>query len=340
MELEAVISSTDSDNLASSRPDNRQAERHCADAIVFQGNKRISLRHLPLVQPETGDLIIDVLWTGISTGTERLLWASDMPPFPGLSYPLVPGYEAVGIVSDAPGDPDLVGQAVFVPGGHSFQDVASVFGASARRLIVPVERAVVLDRQPCKEDVLLALAATAHHAVVADTPPELIVGHGVLGRLMARITIALGHAPPTVWEIDPNRQEGDGYMVMSSDVDTCSDYRAVCDVSGSVAAIDNIIAHCAKNACLVLAGFYSDRPSFAFPAAFMREMTLKIAAEWTPDDLAAVVALREAGKLSLDGLVTHTRRPEEAETAYRTAFGDPACLKMVLDWRGLHDDAH
>ena len=42
---------------------------------------------------------------------------------------------------------------------------------------------------------LLALAATAHHAV-ADHPPELIIGHGVLGRLLARITVALGHPAP------------------------------------------------------------------------------------------------------------------------------------------------
>jgi myo-inositol-1(or 4)-monophosphatase len=37
-----------------------------------------------------------VLHSGISTGTERLLWDGTMPPFPGLGYPLVPGYETVG----------------------------------------------------------------------------------------------------------------------------------------------------------------------------------------------------------------------------------------------------
>jgi 3-hydroxyethyl bacteriochlorophyllide a dehydrogenase len=35
----------------------------------------------------------------------------------------------------------------------------------------------------------------------------------------------------------------------------------------------------------------------------------------------------------LEGLVTHRARPTEATQAYRTAFGDPDCLKMVLDWR-------
>ncbi|WP_404326071.1 hypothetical protein [Aerophototrophica crusticola] len=44
--------------------------------------------------------------------------------------------------------------------------------------------------------------------------------------------------------------------------------------------------------------------------------------------------LVESGRLSLDGLITHRLPAREADAAYRTAFGDPACLKMILDWRG------
>jgi 3-hydroxyethyl bacteriochlorophyllide a dehydrogenase len=32
-------------------------------------------------------------------------------------------------------------------------------------------------------------------------------------------------------------------------------------------------------------------------------------------------------------LITHRRAAREADAAYRLAFGDPSCLKMVLDWR-------
>ena len=50
-------------------------------------------------------------------------------------------------------------------------------------------------------------------------------------------------------------------------------------------------------------------------------------------DLAAVKALIGSGRLSLDGLITHRRQAAEAAEAYRTAFNEAACLKMVLDWR-------
>jgi 3-hydroxyethyl bacteriochlorophyllide a dehydrogenase len=37
--------------------------------------------------------------------------------------------------------------------------------------------------------------------------------------------------------------------------------------------------------------------------------------------------------VSLAGLVTHRTPAGEAASAYRTAFEDPSCLKMVLDWK-------
>jgi bacteriochlorophyllide a dehydrogenase len=75
--------------------------------------------------------------------------------------------------------------------------------------------------------------------------------------------------------------------------------------------------------------------SFAFPPAFMKEAHIRIAAEWRPDDLVQVTRLIDDGRLSLDSLITHRKPAEKAEAAYRTAFNDPSCLKMILDWRDL-----
>ena len=55
--------------------------------------------------------------------------------------------------------------------------------------------------------------------------------------------------------------------------------------------------------------------------------------DWKPHDLQAVTALVESGALSLDGLITHTLNPGHARQAYETAFNDPQCLKMMIDWR-------
>jgi 3-hydroxyethyl bacteriochlorophyllide a dehydrogenase len=50
--------------------------------------------------------------------------------------------------------------------------------------------------------------------------------------------------------------------------------------------------------------------------------------------MLAVRQLTDEGRLDLTGLITHRERAEHARGAYRTAFSDAACLKMVLDWKG------
>ncbi|MEL7453568.1 MAG: chlorophyll synthesis pathway protein BchC, partial [Pseudomonadota bacterium] len=83
-----------------------------------------------------------------------------------------------------------------------------------------------------------------------------------------------------------------------------------------------------------------DRPSFAFPPAFMKEVSLHVAAEWTPEDMQAVLTLRKSDALCLKNLITHHTEASNASMAYRTAFEDPTCLKMALSWRDRDDHAH
>jgi 3-hydroxyethyl bacteriochlorophyllide a dehydrogenase len=210
-----------------------------------------------------------------------------------------------------------------------------LFGGAAARVVTDATRVTRIDSGHGAEGSLLALAATARHAMAGfdKAPPDLIVGHGVLGRLLARLTVAAGSPPPTVWEIDPARRAGgEGYDVVHPDDDPRRDYRAIYDASGNGALLDDLVGRIARGGEIVLAGFYTEPLGFAFPPAFMKEARFRIAAEWTRDDLAATRALVESGALSLAGLITHHATPDAVSDAYATAFEDPACLKMILDW--------
>ena len=66
----------------------------------------------------------------------------------------------------------------------------------------------------------------------------------------------------------------------------------------------------------------------------MREARLRIAAEWQPEDLLRVKGRIEDGSLAIDDLITDRMPFSEAPAAYRKAFTDPSCLKMLLDWSG------
>ena len=306
-----------------------------AIAVIMEAPERLALRPLALTAMDTADVRVEIEWSGISSGTEKLLWTGRMPNFPGMGYPLVPGYESVGRVVDAGIHArSRIGEWVFVPGANCYRDARGLFGGTARTVILPAARAVPISESLGRDGILLALAATAHHAIAGGAAPDLIVGHGILGRLLARITTALGAPAPTVWETNPARRDGAGYAAIDPQTDERRDYRTICDASGATDILDTLIPRIGKGGEIVLAGFY-DRLSFAFPPAFMREARLRIAAEFTPADTAAVLALVGSGALRLDGLISHIRPAADAADAYPQAFTDPDCLKMVLDWNAI-----
>jgi 3-hydroxyethyl bacteriochlorophyllide a dehydrogenase len=309
-----------------------------AKAVILKGPNSLDLGALKLTPPGENDIVVRTTHSGISTGTEKLLYTGQMPPFPGMGYPLVPGYEAAGEVVEAgklshfkPGD------RVFVPGANCFEDAAGLFGGASSLLVSDASRATPIDAALGAEGALLALAATARHAMAGPgkVVPDLIVGHGVLGRLLARLTVAAGAPAPTVWELDAERAKGaEGYAVIHPDQDTRRDYACVYDASGDAAVLATLLGRIIKGGEIVLAGFYAAPISFPFPPAFMKEVRLRVAAEWTRDDLVATRTLVESGALSLSGLITHTAAATDATTAYAAAFSDPACLKMILNWEG------
>jgi 3-hydroxyethyl bacteriochlorophyllide a dehydrogenase len=305
-------------------------------AVVLEEPEKISLKSMGLIDATDDDLVVEVDFSGISTGTEKLLWTGKMPPFPGLGYPLVPGYESVGrVIAAGKNVTHRLGETVFVPGSNGFIGARGLFGGSARRLVAPSARIAQISSGLAEQGVLIALAATAMHAIASGdgTPPDLIVGHGVLGRLLARITVGMGASPPTVWETNPVRRDGaKGYVVQDPATDERRDYRAIYDASGDSRLLDTLIGRIARGGEIVLAGFYDQPLSFTFPPAFMREARIRVAAEWRPDDLTATLKMIEDGRLPLDGLITHHAAPGDAAAAYRTAFTDQTCLKLVLDW--------
>ena len=307
-------------------------------AVVMSEPGSLSIQPVELKSPSKEDVVIEINYSGISTGTEKLFYNGKMPQFPGMGYPLVPGYESTGEVVQAPKDSNLkIGDMVFVPGADCYSgSVKSLFGGAAQMIISSPNRLIKIDPTMGCNGALFALAATARHAIAGfgNKMPDVIVGHGVLGRLLARLVMLAGEKPPIVWEKNILRHSGaTDYEVVLPEYDERSDYDCIFDVSGDSNILDSLIGRVRKGGEVVLAGFYPDRLGFGFAQAFLKEVSLRVSAEFTPEDVATTKLLIEDGSLSFDGLISDVYSTKNANKAYNIAFNNAECLKMVLDGR-------
>src|SRR4051812_27172997 len=123
---------------------------HEARALWITGPRVAELRSEPLPAPRAGEVLVRALFSGISVGTERLVFEGRVPAsehqrmraplqegqFP---WPVKYGYASVGEV--LAGDPQLLGKLVFCLHPHQ-----SAYVVGAERVLpipanVPAERA-------------------------------------------------------------------------------------------------------------------------------------------------------------------------------------------------------
>ena len=167
------------------------------------------IRETSVPAPGPGEVLVRTLHSGVSRGTESLVFRGGVPAsqyaamrapfqqgaFPG---PVKYGYLNVGVVEQGP--PELRGRTVFCLYPHQ---TAYVVPAEAVTVVpegVPPERAV--------------LAGTVETAVNAlwDAAPLLgdrvtVVGAGMVGCCVARLLAGVPGAQVTLVDIDPTRAE-------------------------------------------------------------------------------------------------------------------------------------
>lgn len=178
-----------------------------ATALWYVGPGECALNTQPLPPLAAGDCLVRTLWSGLSRGTERLVFEGRVPPaerermrapfqqgdFP---FPVKYGYCAVGVVEDGPAE--FIGRTVFCL--HPHQD----------RFVVPAARvACVPDGVPARRAVLAANLETAlnAHWDAGSGPGDriVVVGGGVLGLLTAWLAARIPATEVTLVDIDASR---------------------------------------------------------------------------------------------------------------------------------------
>ena len=183
----------------------RSPQGQSARALWYVTRGRAELRPAPLPPRGEDEAVVRTLWSGVSRGTERLVFNGQVsvsermraPMQEGdFPYPVKYGYCAVGVVEKGPRE--LLGRTVFALHPHQDRFVAP---ASA---LTPVP-----DGVPPRRAVLAANMETALNALwdAGAGPGDrmVVVGAGVVGCLVAYLAARLPGAEVTLVDIDLSR---------------------------------------------------------------------------------------------------------------------------------------
>ena len=167
------------------------------------------IRPVPLPDPGPDDVLVRTLWSGVSRGTETLVFRGGVPPsqhavmrapfqegdFPA---PVKYGYLNVGVVEFGPAE--LRGRTVFCLYPHQ------------TAYVVPADAVLPLpERLPPRRAILAGTVETAINALW-DAPPLIgdrisVVGAGMVGCCVARLLAGIPGVRVTLVDVDAARAE-------------------------------------------------------------------------------------------------------------------------------------
>ncbi|HEY3977470.1 MAG TPA: hypothetical protein VGM79_09380 [Streptosporangiaceae bacterium] len=313
-----------------------------ARALFHTAPRGLEIRELPVPPPAAGEVLVRTLCSGISGGTERLVYRGEVPAELALddaigalggtfSYPFAYGYACVGEVAGS-------GQVVFA--FHPHQDV---FAARADELIP-------LPAVDPKSATLFPLVETALQVTLdAGTGYRdrvIVLGAGVLGLLTALLLQRAGWRPliaePQAWR---RALAGSlGASAVAPEELAEQDVPLVIDASGSPDAPAMALDMLAHEGTLLIASWFGTRPVvLPLGGAFHRRRLIirstqvstipaRQSGTWSRSRRRRETVALLAG-LPLAELCTHVFAFGNAAEAFRAVDeGRPGLMHAVLDY--------
>lgn len=230
--------------------------------LWFEGPGRVALREAAAARaPGPGEVVARAIASGVSRGTELLLYAGEGPePFdPSLgatTYPCRYGYAWVGeITRVGPGVALAPGQRVFALAPHGEELAAEAAAVRAVPAHLPPARVTLAAN-------LETALTCVWDARVGVGDRALVLGAGVVGLLAAHVAAKSG-AAVTVVEPSARRREAalalGAHRALPDGGALGDDFDAVIEATGRPETLARAIALAAVEARVVVASFYGRR---------------------------------------------------------------------------------
>lgn len=311
-------------------------------AAVIEKPGEISVRDVPAPRPDPGHVVIQVGACGIC-GTDLHIAAGEFPPSP---YPLIPGHEFAGTVTEvgddvhtgiAPGDRVAVDPSLFC--GHCRQCRRgrgnlcanwgaigdTVDGAFAEYVAVPATTCYRLpDTLSFAQGALVEPVSCAVHGVrrlgVAAGERILVIGAGTMGLIMTQLLAASG-ARVSVVDLMESKlplAESLGAAEVATSVDDLPKraFDAAVDVTGTPPAIEDAFNSLDRGGRLQIFGVAADDASVNLsPFRIYNDEITVVGSMAVLHSYGDALELVADGIVQTEPLVSHTFALDEFEQA-------------------------
>lgn len=209
------------------------------------------------------EVLVRSLYSGISRGTESLIFNGGVPPsefdrmrgphmMGDFTFPLKYGYSCVGLVEQGPAD--LLGRTVFCLHPHQDRFITTPDMVSPLPEGLPPERCVLAANM----ETALNIVWDAH---IQPGDRVAVFGGGVVGTLVASLSNRIAGTETALAETNPDRRKHTQAMGISlievGNLD--GEFDVLINASASGAALSDAIQHAGMEARIVEASWYGDK---------------------------------------------------------------------------------
>jgi 2-desacetyl-2-hydroxyethyl bacteriochlorophyllide A dehydrogenase len=336
-------------------------------AAYYQGNRDIQLGESRVRPPDTGEVRLEVAFCGIC-GTDLHIYQGHMDQ--RVDIPQVVGHEMSGLVAEVgpevtawrPGDRVVVrpldpcGHCPACRAGHAhichnlkflgidtpgaFQGSWTVPAHTLHRLPpdLPLDQAALIE----------PLAVACHDVRRAELQPEdevIVIGGGPIGLLVSLVARHVG-ARVLISEINAHRlslaqqlgfdtvnPQEDDLPQAALDRTSGAGADVVFEVSGSAAGASVMTQLVRTRGRIVIVAIFADAPPVDLFRFFWRELELRGARVYEPQDFGRAIALAAAGALPIERLISIRRPLDELQQAFQDIESSTDVMKVLIDTR-------
>ena len=332
--------------------------------IVFTKPKVAELLDVPIEDPKAGEVQVRLMWSSISSGTERAnlvgeLHVSAYSILTEVKFPRTMGYSSSGVVEN-------VGEGVteFQVGDR----VALSWSKHMSLINMPVQNVYKLSDDISFQDAALLHIGIFPLAAIRKCRLEMgesaiVMGMGILGLFAIHLLKAAGAVPVIAVDPDPVKREkaltcGADYALDPFADDFAATVKKITggganvaiEVTGNGGALDGVLDCMAKFGRVALLGctrnsdftidYYHKihAPGITLIGAhtMARPNAESSHGWWTqPDDIKALMKLTQMGRISFSSMIDEVHSPNEATAIFARLANEKTFPLVQFDWSEL-----